>query len=86
MPCRQTLSILPPPPLLRMRMKKIGKGFGNETSPNVMEVVYKRAALVLKRLQRKEGSLKSLVFSTKSNDVISFRKQIYAIVAETLKR
>ena len=62
--------------------------YGNILSlvASVMEVVYKRAALVLKRLQRKEGSLKSLVFSTKSNDVISFRKQIYAIVAETLKR
>jgi len=50
-----------------------------------MELVYKRAAEVLEKLQRRKGSLKSLVFSKKLNGPVSFRKQVYAVAAETLK-
>ena len=50
-----------------------------------MELVYKRAAETLDRLRGREGSLKSIVFSSKTRDTVSFRKQVYAVAAETLK-
>lgn len=51
-----------------------------------MELVYKSAAEVLRKLQQRKGSLKSLVFGKKWNGPVSFRKQVYAVAAETLKR
>ena len=48
--------------------------------------MYERAADVLDRLQRREGSLKVIVFSKKnSSDSLSFRKRVYAVAAETIK-
>ena len=51
-----------------------------------MELVYRRAATVLTRLRRRKGSLKSIIFSKNFDDSISFRKKVYAIAAETVKR
>ena len=51
----------------------------------VMQFVYRRAAEVLDRLQGREGSLKSIVFSRRSKETVTFRKKVYAVAAETLK-
>ena len=48
--------------------------------------VYRSAADILNKLERKQGSLKSLVFSKKLDHAVGYRKQVYALVAETLKR
>lgn len=51
-----------------------------------MQLLYKRAAQTLDKLQGREGSLKSIIFDKKNRDSIAFRKRVYALVAETLKR
>ena len=51
-----------------------------------VQCIYKRASQTLDKLQAREGSLKSIIFNKKTRDTISFRKRVYALVAETLKR
>ena len=51
-----------------------------------VQCIYKRASQTLDKLQGREGSLKSIIFNKKTRDTISFRKRVYALVAETLKR
>ena len=46
-------------------------------------VLYRSAAEVLKKSDKRQGSLKSLVFSCQSD---SHRKKIYALVSNTIKR
>ena len=50
-----------------------------------MATFYREAALVLKRLKQKKGSLKSLVFSTGKRNSLSYRKKLYALTLQTLK-
>ena len=52
---------------------------------SVMARFYREAALVLKRLKQKKGSLKSLVFSTGKKSSLSYRKKLYALTVQTLK-
>ena len=51
-----------------------------------VQCIYKRASQTLDKLQGRKGSLKSIIFNKKTRDTISFRKRVYALVAETLKR
>ena len=53
-----------------------------------MNLVYKEAAEVLRKLEKKQGSLKSLVFNqphAHSASTTGRRKKVYALVAQTLK-
>ena len=50
-----------------------------------MQIVYRRAAEVLDRLEGRKGSLKSIIFSKKNKDTLTLRKRVYAVAAETLK-
>ena len=51
-----------------------------------MAAFYREAALILKRLEKKKGSLKSLVFSTRmKNPCISYQKKLFALTSQTLK-
>lgn len=50
-----------------------------------MQLVYKRAAQALDKLQKRKGSLKSIIFGKRSRETLSFRKRVYAVAAETLK-
>lgn len=55
------------------------------TGPGVtMSQLYKRAGIILKRLEKRNGSLKSLVFSTNETDLRT-KKKLYAILCKTLK-
>lgn len=47
--------------------------------------LYIEASKVLKKLENKQGSLKSLIF-TQSHMSNGRKKKVYAVVAQTLKR
>lgn len=50
--------------------------------PYVMSELYKQAAVVLDRIQAKQGSLKNIILSSK---LYRNKKQLYAIVCRTLE-
>ena len=50
----------------------------------MMAGFYKRAGNVLKDLERREGSLKSIVFTSQSIDLRT-KKKLYALLCKTLK-
>ena len=51
-----------------------------------MQLVYKRAAEALDELRGKRGSLKYIIFNKNKSDTLTFRKRVYAVAVETLKR
>ena len=51
-----------------------------------MQLVYKRAAEALDELCGKRGSLKYIIFSKKKSGSLAFRKRVYAVAIETVKR
>lgn len=51
-----------------------------------MHLVYKRAAEALDKLHGKRGSLKYIIFNKEKKDTLTFRKRVYALAIETLKR
>ena len=52
----------------------------------IMATFYREAAFILKRLEKRKGSLKSLIFpARKRTACISYRKKLYALTSQTLK-
>ena len=51
-----------------------------------MQLVYNRAAEALDELRGKRGSLKYIIFNNNKSDTLTFRKRVYAVAVETLKR
>ena len=51
-----------------------------------MQLVYKEAAKALSKLQERCGSLKYIIFNRRPCRTLTFRKRVYAVAVETLKR